>query len=589
MRAKSLLPGTQIAVQVRGPSIIRAVSTRVPQTIGDLLNMMEKNPPSEFSMLRTTCSLIAGYLEKPVDELTIDSVANNRDGFRSYLECRKYARNSIRSYVNYRRILLKAADRFGWKPNEAMPDEWRNVIVRARFWECKDIVRDLARVRKKPQEVTIDDVDNWVLERVKSGHSFCCARQKRNKFWRLLNDCGCTDLTPLCVLRRERYGVPLKEFPPALEREVNELLRWKRAEYSPNRPKNGRHREVTSKQLQTVISGLYGFAINVRRESKIASLPQLFQARIVTEYLEWSINERKVKGCSLQSSLRRLFTAMHQHPKYSSINFSWFKPLMAGLPVEPMSESRTRKQKMYSPYEVVESIPAKIRADRKAAAKRGIRHIAWLVATELLMKWLVILPWRQRNIRECRISGAAPNIFRGRIPSFSEIEKPEWVKNEEGKNPDAEFWQFRFSADETKMGTHVEALLPRQLIGLLEEYLKEFRPHLIHGDEPETLFVSQRAGEPMASSQISQAISAMTIRYAGTRVTPHLFRDIVAYTWLKEHPTDYLTLSKMLWHSGPEMVIRVYGRRFNVSNGVSAMESWLDGRERNHRRAELPG
>jgi hypothetical protein len=44
---------------------------------------------------------------------------------------------------------------------------------------------------------------------------------------------------------------------------------------------------------------------------------------------------------------------------------------------------------------------------------------------------------------------------------------------------------------------------------------------------------------------------------------PHLSRDIVAFAWLKAHPIDYLTLSKMLWNSNPKQTIETYGSRFN--------------------------
>jgi hypothetical protein len=57
---------------------------------------------------------------------------------------------------------------------------------------------------------------------------------------------------------------------------------------------------------------------------------------------------------------------------------------------------------------------------------------------ELMMTWLPILPWRQRNVRECRIGGRIPNLFKSKIPPFSDIDKPEWVKQEELSNPAAE-------------------------------------------------------------------------------------------------------------------------------------------------------
>jgi hypothetical protein len=143
------------------------------------------------------------------------------------------------------------------------------------------------------------------------------------------------------------------------------------------------------------------------------------------------------------------------------------------------------------------------------------------------MKLLITLPRRPRNIRECGIGGPKPNLFKGKIPPFSDIEKPEWVIQEARNNPAAEFWQSQFSPDETKTEIEVQALLPRQLIGLLEEYLKDLRTHLLKGTDPWTLFVN-RTGNAMAIDQMTQTVGNLTLRYGGRRVTPHPFRDIVA-------------------------------------------------------------
>ena len=83
----------------------------------------------------------------------------------------------------------------------------------------------------------------------------------------------------------------------------------------------------------------------------------------------------------------------------------------------------------------------------------------------------------------------------------------------------------------------------------------------------------------MSVINVDNVVTTMTYQFGGTRVTPHLFRDIVAFAWLKAHPKDYLTLSKMLWHSTPHQVIKNYGSRFNQSSGVCAIEFWLEERE----------
>lgn len=571
--------GTQIAPDVRDSSVNGIPVARNPKTLRDLLDILAETPPHSFRMLRSTVSQLAAYLESAPEQILLDSVSDAKDGFRTYLEGRKYKENSIRTYVNHTKILLSSAREFGWTPTHTVPAEWRAVLAVATEKGCDDLAKHLARLRKTPQEVTTEDIDHWVQRRVQAGFMFDWARSKETRIWRILRDCGHVQKLPERLLRQENYGVPLHQFPSALKRKVLELLNWKKVAYSTGRPKRGRHRDVSSTSLRNLICALYGFAVNVRGD-EVASLPELIQRPIISAYLEWCINERKVKAYGLQSGLGLVLAAMHQHPAYSSMDWAWFKNLLDNLPVKPESEMQKRKASKCLEYNVVESIPAKIRAERPVAEKHGTHHVAMCAMNELLIRWLITLPWRQKNIRECRIGGPEPNLFKAKVQPFCNIDKPEWVRQEELKNPEAEFWQFRFSCDETKMHHSVDAILPRPLIGILEEYLRDFRPHLIRKVDPGTLFVSS-VGIQMRMNRMGSLVSTLTLRHGGRRVTPHHFRDIVAFKWLKEHPRDYLTLSKILWHTNIQTTIRIYGSQFNESSGVCAMESWLEEREAN--------
>ena len=271
---------------------------------------------------------------------------------------------------------------------------------------------------------------------------------------------------------------------------------------------------------------------------------------------------------------------MRQHPSYKSLDLRWFKILVDDLSLERSDALKKRKAVKYVAYDILDTIPAKIRALRPAAEKKGKVYVARLAMEELLMRWLLTLPWRQLNIRECRSGGPMPNLFKATVPTFSGINKPVWVRNEERKNPAAEFWQFRFSAEETKTGNPVEALLPTQLIESVEEYLADFRPYLVRSDDPGTLFLNQK-GTPLTLHQMTAIVSELTQQHGGKAVTPHPFRDIVAFAWLDAHPDGYLELSKMLWHNNINTTIQIYGGRFNESSGVCAMESWLDERAAN--------
>src|ERR1035437_7886422 len=470
MTRSTLQNGSQLAAPVRGSSKVQHLDVQPPQTIEELLACLENESTPNIPMLRTTSSLLAIYHCKPPDQLTIDSINEARSGFRAFLLDRKYAGNSIRSYINFVRTLLRHAEERGWKADESLPEAWCNVFTLASEKKCADLARYLARIRKSPMDVKIEDVDDWVERQVKQGHFWGNAQTKRLRFWRLLRDKGWTKQKPICLIRGTRFGVPLQSLPGDLRKEVTSLLRWKEAAFVVDRPKGGKIRKVTSKRLELIICALFGFS-RLSGGQEFTSMVQLVQKQTVSAFVAWCMKEREVKGQSLQLTLGTLHAALRQHPAYSSLDLGWFRPLIDNIPVVEASAPKKRKAAKYLEYSVLESIYSLIRSERMKASKRGVKHVSRLALKELLFKWLLVLPWRQRNLRECRISGPNPNLFKGKIAPFSDIDQPLWVRQELEKNPDAEFWQFQFVSDETKTKKDVHALLPRQLIDILEEYL----------------------------------------------------------------------------------------------------------------------
>jgi hypothetical protein len=578
MTTQVLPNGSEIAIEVRESSAISITGLGKPRTLGDLLTLWDENPPREEAMLRTTCARLADFFKMSVGDISIDSVHQSRKGFRPFLEGRKYGENSVRTYVNHVRILLNSARTTGWEPTDTTSEEWRRVIALAAERNCADLARHLSAIKKSPRDVTSEDVDQWIHVVTQKDLSYARAIQKRCWLWRILRDGGYAKKMPKCILREKNYGIALEDFPTELKAEVSNLLKWKQAKYAWNRPYGAHHREVTSKRLRQVICAVYGYVVNIYREQEVTLLSQLAQPHIIGSFVEWCMSEREVKGQTLQRNLRLLAAVLNQHPNYKSLDRTWFKPLLDGIPTEPKSVLKKRKAEKYLPFSTVQEIPTRIRATRSVAAKRGRKQLALVARNELLLLWVTVLPWRQRNIRECRIGGPTPNLYKGPVPAITDIDMPGWAAREQQNNPAAEFWQFHFSEEETKTGVTVDALLPRQLIKPLEEYMSEFRNNLIRNDDPGTLFLNEN-GKPMSLNQVTNVISTQSVKHGGTRITPHLYRDIVAYAWLKDHPKDFLTLSKLFWHSSPNEVIRTYGGRFNESSGVCSMEAWLDERE----------
>jgi integrase len=586
--------GTEIASSLpvlAGNDVKESITVR---TTGDLLAILEKNPPRSFKMMRTTCGHLGKYLDLPGDQIPFDLIENKKRGFRPFLEGRRYAETSVRSYVYQQRSLLKAAMRHGWDPDGHPTDVWKPLLELAVEERLTDIVRHFARTLKYPKEVTKEAVDQWGEARIRDGLMFTTVATKKNQFWRLLEKTGWLPSTPVHMLKFAPYGIPLEEMSAKLREDIQTVLKWKMAEFARNRPKFGKIRAVTANNNRLILQQLTGYVVKICGGNP-QSLHELIQQDNIEGFIEWAINDRHIKGRSVQGRLAGVLAIVKYHPLFAGQDFTWFKTLLDSIPIEDDSERTKRKAAKYVSYDELEAIPEKISAYRKAYEKnrhKDLVRVAQLFMEELMFRWYLVFPWRQRNLRECRISGIAPNLFKARIPSITEIDKPDWIEEEEAKDPAAEFWQISFSPQGTKTHISVDLLLPRHLIQPLEEYLAEYRPLLLNGNDPGTLFVTSR-GKSMRPDQVGKVVGHWTTEFASNRTTPHMIRDSVAYKWLKEHPKDYLTLSKILWHKNVQTTIQIYASRFNESSGTCAMEAWLDqragGGETLRECAQLPG
>jgi hypothetical protein len=269
-----------------------------------------------------------------------------------------------------------------------------------------------------------------------------------------------------------------------------------------------------------------------------------------------------------------IYAALRLHPKYKDQDYSWFSVLFDQIPEDDPSRIQEMKAKKSVPFEDLCKIPAAIRAERLKLDPKSIAA-SRLVHDELLMLWLTTLPWRQRNIRECRLGQPeTDNLFYAPLPTLVHVAKPKWVEEALKDDPGRSFWQFYFREEETKMGHRARGIVPRRMIPLLKEYLKVHRSRLVSGKDPGTLFVNED-GKPIDRQIMTYHVSEIVLKYAGRRMTPHLCRDAFSYAFLAAHPEDFLTLSKILWHKTIKYTLSVYGRNFDESNGVRRVDEWL--------------
>ena len=208
-----------------------------------------------------------------------------------------------------------------------------------------------------------------------------------------------------------------------------------------------------------------------------------------------------------------------------------------------------------------------------------LRKEAALRRDRLMLLWLTTLPWRERNLRECRVGERRKraNIFKDVLDD--DIATPPWVDELIAKNPDAKIWQFYFSSDETKNHQIVKGVLPERLVGPLEDYLERWRPILLGSRRPNNLFVDE-AGDPLSKSSTVRRVLNVSYRELGQRATPHSIRHSYALNWLEYHPRDYSVLARILWHANPTTTIKMYPHGLNESHGAVFVDEWFKELER---------
>jgi integrase len=425
------------------------------------------------------------------------------------------------------------------------------------------------------------------IEALQHGHASASVCHIKRYLQRLMvqEKLGSQALGPKPVSReRWLYGTPLSEMGQPLRKEVEELVGG--AVAPPGYLKlRGETRPATKEAIRNFLCRFVGYVTRVRG-SHISSLDQLLTRDLLQEFLGWCQDTRHIKATGLKPHLARLHTAVkrYRHPPLAGKDFHWIRELIRDLRWESPAQIQKRKAAKWVDYEVLEQIPARIRARAEALRRPQGRQLATLRRDELIFTWLLILPWRSRNLRECRVGeeDQGANLFKCELTPFFTVAKPDWVKQALRVNPHEKFWMFYFREHETKNGHEVRSLLPQQLIAPLEEYLRDYRPALL-GDNHEAccpLFPNSQ-GHPLARLALTKIVAGHTLRYTGKRLHPHLVRDIVTVAWLDNHPDDYLTISKLLWHQDVLTTLLVYAQNFDESHAVCGMEAWLRSRRQN--------
>jgi integrase len=122
--------------------------------------------------------------------------------------------------------------------------------------------------------------------------------------------------------------------------------------------------------------------------------------------------------------------------------------------------------------------------------------------------------------------------------------------------PSSAFWLV-FPHYDVKNRVGLEFTFDEAVTELIDEYIHQFRPHLLRGSNSSSLFPGM-SGEPKTASMFSGQITERIEDATGLRITAHQFRHAAAAIYLRHHPGAYEVVKRLLGHRNIQTTINFY-------------------------------
>lgn len=159
-------------------------------------------------------------------------------------------------------------------------------------------------------------------------------------------------------------------------------------------------------------------------------------------------------------------------------------------------------------------------------------ELARLAQTAAAIQLLIYTAMRFRNLRELRLDERLVRHADGGITVI-----------------------VRF--DDVKNDVFVDRRLPPQAARVIAAYIDMYRP-LLAGDGSAWLFPGADPARPKSDEGTRAPIQKAIAERAGLKWNPHLFRHSAAYLILRENPTAYGTVQRLLGHKSIQTTIATY-------------------------------
>jgi hypothetical protein len=325
-----------------------------------------------------------------------------------------------------------------------------------------------------------------------------------------------------------RYGLPPAQWPPDIQ-----------AGWQAYREHCGvRLRETTFRTYERSLATYLGYLTRI--QGRTVAWNDLFDVAPVREFLRWHSARMQqtlsVHGMSVVIMLATVAVVL-EHPNRRAL-----ADFRNSLPTPtPMHTKRVH----WVPLATLEAVADACLTEGRAPYTIG-RHLhhpgvrrACQFQRGLMLKLLVRIPLRQRNVRELRLG---QNLYQDLTGH----------------------WQLHFRGSELKIGDRKGRVNEYHLdltdycpdfLPLLDEFLRLHRPHLPGAMASPFLFLTWH-GNPFTQRSLAGELSCAVAMRTGQRFYPHLIRTIWATEYL-EATQDFTTAATMLGDT-LAMVMKTY-------------------------------
>ena len=605
-----------------------------PKTLADLKLRLKGDHSKIYATFEPTIRFLEQYrgVEAKLDDLFAELTIV---GFRPYLERQtNYATTSLNTHVARFTTLRNHAVEYGYR--RYIPVPWQGVYSRDEAKGCFEFVDYFSARVNDPNEVTVEAAEELAKQQAQDGiRGYSEAVNRKNKFLKLLRLCEYTEKQPIATARDDDFGEPVQKMPQPLQGQVEKLLSdmltgdltksvspdwelqpWDTPTEADLKREEGKgtRRKRTVKQVASAFSLIFGYVKNVippKGDDKgYNSMEKLISHDPVWSFRNHALRVRVWTGDAVRNPLASLFAAMKRSKDCDHMKLNWTDELLDGIPRTTQAERDKRKEDHYLTIKELEAIPAKIKAERKKCetrlseakakeqkpdvrrspyraqrAKKAIctqkKAIAQLVMAEFIFSFLVVWPLRGSNLRNLRIGGNSPNLFKLSIKRTAVLQIPPEVQKILDDDSGAAVWQVIIPKDEHKTGRitgkMVHVILPSLIVDSLEEFLK-YRDDLLADDEnnpgqkidPGTALVSL-AGNQLSYTSFARLVKDFAFKYGGAPMNPHLFRDAVGDECMINRPEESEHVAKGLFQSSDKTLKRSYAARHNASCGANKL------------------